>query len=245
VVPRVRLESLTKVFTPSGRGGVRAVDGLNLEIEDGELVALVGPSACGKTTTLRLIAGLEDATSGTVSIAGLVVNRVPPKERDVAMVFQSPALYPHMTVRENIEFGLKVRKVPRAEAEARVRAVTGMLGLGDCLARRPGELSGGQRQRVSLGRALARRPKLLLLDEPFAQLDAPLRRELRRELLRVHAELGLTTLLVTHDQAEALVLGQRVAVMNRGALEQVATPAEIQAKPATPFVSSFFDTRPI
>ena len=242
---RVVLENATRIFSgPNGRI-IYAVKGANLAIEDKELLALVGPSGCGKTTTLRLIAGLEELSEGTVSIAGKVVNHVPPQERDVAMVFQSHALYPHMTAYENIAFGLKVRRFPKSEIDQRVEAMAKLLSLDGCLDRRPGEISGGQRQRVALGRALVRRPQVLLLDEPFANLDAPLRRELRRELLRLHDELGLTILLVTHDQAEAMALGQRVAVMNAGAIEQVGKPAELRAQPATPFVSAFLDPNPL
>ncbi|HEY6170352.1 MAG TPA: ABC transporter ATP-binding protein [Verrucomicrobiae bacterium] len=214
---------------------------VSLTVEDKELLTLVGPSGCGKTTTLRLIAGLEDADEGTVSLGGKVVNAVPPKERDVAMVFQQHALYPHMTAFENIGFGLKLRHVPKKEIAQRVGETASLLGISDCLERKPADLSGGERQRVALGRALVRRPQVLLLDEPLSHLDAPLRRELRRELLRLHRELQLTTLLVTHDQAEALALGQRVAVMNRGVVEQIATPAELRARPATPFVAEFLD----
>jgi len=242
---RVVLENATKMFFGSNGQTIRAVNRATFSVEDKELLALVGPSACGKTTTLRLIAGLEELTEGNISIAGKIVNRVPPKERDVAMVFQSHALYPHMTAYENIAFGLKVRHFPKSEIAQRVQATARILGLNDCLDRRPGEISGGQRQRVALGRALVRRPQVLLLDEPFANLDAPLRRELRRELLCLHRELSLTILLVTHDQAEATALGQRVAVMNAGAIEQVGTPAEICAHPANPFVTAFLDTRPL
>ena len=242
---RVVLENATKIFFGSNGTTVPAVHRANLAIEDRELLALVGPSGCGKTTTLRLIAGLEELTEGTVSIAGKVVNNLPPKDRDVAMVFQNHALYPHLTAYDNIAFGLKVRRFPRSEIAQRVEATASMLGLNDCLDRRPGEISGGQRQRVALGRALVRRPQVLLLDEPFANLDAPLRRELRRELLRLHRELGLTILLVTHDQAEAMALGQRVAVMNAGAVEQVGEPAELRARPATPFVTAFLDSSPL
>src|SRR5688572_2650936 len=238
---RVVLENATKTFLGSNGQAIRAVNRANLTVEDKELLTLVGPSGCGKTTTLRLIAGLEDLTEGNISIAGKVVNGVPPKERDVAMVFQNHALYPHMTAHQNIAFGLKVRGFPKNEIIQRVEVTATILGLNDCLNRRPGEISGGQRQRVALGRALVRQPQVLLLDEPFANLDAPLRRELRRELLRLHRELGLTILLVTHDQAEAMALGQRVAVMNAGAIEQVGTADELRAKPATQFVSAFLD----
>lgn len=213
-----------------------------LEVAEREFLAIVGPSGCGKTTTLRLIAGLEAPDAGTISLNGKIVNDVPPAEREVAMVFQSHALFPHLTAFENLALGLKLRRVPQAEAAARVREMAELLGLADCLARRPAELSGGQRQRVALGRALVRRPQVLLLDEPLSNLDAPLRRGLRRELLRLHRELGLTTLLVTHDPAEALALGERVAVMNGGVIEQVATPAELRARPATQLVAAFLDS---
>ncbi len=246
-VAAIKIENLTKTFPATGGGGgaVTAVAGVSVEIFAGELLALVGPSGCGKTTLLRLMAGLEETTSGHIAIAGQDQRGVPPERRDVAMVFQTLALYPHMTARGNLEFGLKLRKTPTAEIEARVGETAKLLGIADCLARRPAELSSGQRQRVALGRALVRRPKVLLLDEPFANLDAPLRREMRRELQRLHCELKLTTILVTHDQAEALALGQRVAVMNAGRLEQVATPGELRARPANEFVAAFFDQRPL
>ena len=242
---RVVLENVTKRFHGPNGQAVRAVEHACLVVEDKELVSLVGPSGCGKTTTLRLIAGLEGPDEGTISLNGKVVNASPPKEREVAMVFQSHALFPHLTAFENLALGLKLRRVPKSEVAARVRETAELLGIADCLERKPAELSGGQRQRVALGRALVRRPQLLLLDEPLSNLDAPLRRELRRELLQLHRELGLTTLLVTHDQAEALALGQRVAVMNDGVIEQTATPAELRARPATPFVSQFLDPNPI
>ncbi len=219
-----------------------ALQRVGLEVAEREFLAIVGPSGCGKTTTLRLIAGLEAPDAGTISLNGKIVNDVPPAEREVAMVFQSHALFPHLTAFENLALGLKLRRVPQAEAAARVREMAELLGLADCLARRPAELSGGQRQRVALGRALVRRPQVLLLDEPLSNLDAPLRRGLRRELLRLHRELGLTTLLVTHDPAEALALGERVAVMNGGVIEQVATPAELRARPATQLVAAFLDS---
>lgn len=239
------LQALAKAFAPSRRNGAisQAVAGASLEVPAGELLALVGPSGSGKTTLLRLIAGLEEPDAGTIAIGGRDQARVPPGERDVAMVFQTLALYPHLTARDNLAFGLRLRGAPADAIAARVNETAAMLGIKDCLARRPAELSGGQRQRVALGRALVRRPKVLLLDEPFANLDAPLRRELRCELQRLHRELGLTIILVTHDQAEALALGQRVAVMNEGRIEQVAAPAEIQSLPATPFVSAFLDSR--
>jgi len=243
-VSRVALANLTKHFAAKGQI-IPAVEQLHLDVAAGELLALVGPSGCGKTTTLRLIAGLESPDSGSVALAGVVVNDVAPKDRAVAMVFQRDALFPHLTARENLGLGLKLRGVAREEIQQRVASVAAVLEIEDCLHRKPGELSGGQRQRVALGRALVRQPKVLLLDEPFAHLDAPLRRELRRELLRLHREQNLTTILVTHDQAEALALGQRVAVMNRGRLEQVATPDELRVKPATKFVAEFLDPSPI
>jgi ABC-type sugar transport system ATPase subunit len=245
LVARVKLQEVTKTFhSPNGRP-VLAVRRVTLELGERELLALVGPSGCGKTTTLRLIAGLESPDEGAILLNGKIVNGAPPKERDVAMVFQSHALFPHLSAFENLAFGLKLRRVPKFEIMSRVRETAELLGIVDCLERRPAELSGGQRQRVALGRALVRRPQVLLLDEPLSHLDAPLRRELRRELLRLHRELALTILLVTHDQTEAMALGQRVAVMNGGVIEQVATPAELRAHPATPFVAQFLDPSPI
>lgn len=240
-VARVELQSVTKTFRGANGQVVCAVNRLNLAVAERELLALVGPSGCGKTTTLRLIAGLEAPDEGNVSLDGKAANGVPPKDRDVAMVFQRDALFPHLTAAENIAFGLELRHVARPEISQRVSEMAVKLGITACLARKPGELSGGQRQRVALGRALVRRPKILLLDEPFANLDAPLRRELRRELLRLHRGHQLTTILVTHDQAEALALGERVAVMNEGAIEQLATPAELRARPASKFVADFLD----
>ena len=246
-VAAIITRNLTKTFPAPGAAGnlLTAVAGVSLDVVAGELLALVGPSGCGKTTLLRLIAGLEVPDAGTVTLAGMDQSGVPPGRRDVAMVFQTLALYPHMTARENLAFGLKLRKAAAAEIEARVGETAKLLGIADCLARRPADLSSGQRQRVALGRALVRRPGVLLLDEPFANLDAPLRREMRRELQRLHRELNLTLMLVTHDQAEALALGQRVAVMNAGKLEQVAPPAGLRAQPASPFVESFLDPTPL
>lgn len=237
----VVLDGVTKSFP--GRAGLRiaAVESISFAVGAGELLALVGPSGCGKTTTLRLIAGLETPDSGTISLDATEVTRVAAKDRDVAMVFQRDALWPHFTGFENLAFGLKLRGVARTEIAARVAELAGKLGLTDCLDRRPGELSGGQRQRIALGRALIRRPQVLLLDEPFANLDAPLRRELRRELLRLQREEKLTTILVTHDQAEAVALGQRVAVMNQGRIEQLAPPKELRTKPASAFVAEFLN----
>lgn len=220
-----------------------AVSEVSLHVTAGEFLTLIGPSGSGKTTLLRLIAGLERPDTGVVRIGGRDQAGIPAGDRDVAMVFQTLALYPHLTARENLAFGLRIRKTPRREMDQRVGEAAERLGIVDCLSRRPAELSNGQRQRVALGRALVRRPKVLLLDEPFASLDAPLRRELRREVQRLHGELGLTVLLVTHDQAEALALGQRVAVMDSGRLVQTASPEELKSQPASEFVSRFMDLR--
>jgi multiple sugar transport system ATP-binding protein len=242
---RVVLDQVTKIFPgPAGRP-VCAVNRVRLVVEDQELLALVGPSGCGKTTTLRLIAGLEEPTEGLISMDGQPMNAVPPKDRAVAMVFQRHALYPHLTAFENLAFGLKLRRVPKAEIARRVSEMAEVLGLRDCLDRKPAELSGGQCQRVALGRALVRQPRVLLLDEPLSDLDLPFRRELRRELLRWHRELALTIIHVTHDQGEALALGRRVAVMRAGAIEQVGTPEELRRRPATPFVAAFLNPTPL
>src|SRR5437660_1156854 len=237
---RVVLEGLTKVFGGSGGGQIRAVDHATLALEEKELLVLVGPSGCGKTTMLRLIAGLETPTSGKVVIDGEVLNEVPPGDRDLAMVFQNYALYPHMTVHENMAFGLRLRKVARAEIEKRVAMMAERLELMDCLHRQPEELSGGQRQRVALGRALVRRPKVLLLDEPLSGLDLRLREQMRGEIARLHRELELTMLYVTHDQSEAMCLGQRIAVMKEGAIQQVASPTDLYQHPENHFVAGFF-----
>ncbi|HWX21290.1 MAG TPA: ABC transporter ATP-binding protein [Candidatus Binatia bacterium] len=235
----VVVEHLTKIFQgPKGRRVV-AVDDLSLSIAERELLVLVGPSGCGKTTTLRLIAGLEEPTSGTIGIDGRVVNRVLPKDREVAMVFQHPALYPHLTAYENMAFGLKLRRCPKAEIERRVEAAARILGLSDCLDRRPMELSGGQRQRVAVGRALVRRPKVFLFDEPLSNLDAPMRAHMRAEIAQLHARLGATMIYVTHDQAEAMALGDRIAVIREGVLQQVAAPTKIYQHPANLFVAGF------
>jgi len=214
-------------------------------VSQGELLALVGPSGSGKTTMLRLIAGLEQPDSGTISIDGLRVNHAAPQDRDVAMVFQNYALYPHMSVYENLAFGLKLRKVPAAEIERRVQEFSKMLGLHDCLSREPQALSGGQRQRVALGRALARRPKVLLLDEPLSGLDPGMRGQMRREIATLQRRLGLTMLYVTHDQAEAMSMGDRIAVMNKGAIQQITSPADLYRQPCNRFVAEFFGTPPM
>jgi multiple sugar transport system ATP-binding protein len=235
---RLELDALTKRF---GEDAV-ALRGVSLAVEDGELLAVVGPSGCGKSTLLSIVAGLEAPTSGEVRIDGRPVNALSPRERDVAMVFQSYALYPHMTVRRNLAFPLEVARLGRREIDARVEEVSALLGLDPLLARRPGELSGGQRQRVALGRALVRRPKLFLLDEPLSNLDAALRISVRAELKKLHQRLGATFVYVTHDQAEAMTLADRIAVLRDGALEQLGTPREIYGAPATAFVARFVGT---
>jgi multiple sugar transport system ATP-binding protein len=237
-VARLELDRVTKRFA----AGAAALRGVSLDVADGELLAVVGPSGCGKSTLLSIVAGLEAPTSGEVWIDGRAVNALSPRERDVAMVFQSYALYPHMTVRRNLAFPLEVARAGRAEIAARVAEVSGLLGLEALLERRPGELSGGQRQRVALGRALVRRPRVFLLDEPLSNLDAALRAGVRAELKKLHERLAATFVYVTHDQAEAMTLADRIAVLNDGALEQVGTPREIYGAPATAFVAGFVGT---
>jgi multiple sugar transport system ATP-binding protein len=231
----ILLEKLTKVFST----GTKAVNELDLQVADGEFVVLVGPSGCGKTTTLRMVAGLETITGGSISFGDQVVNAVSPRERDVAMVFQNYALYPHMSVAENIGFTLTNKKVPKAERDRRVRSVAEVLGLSDLLNRRPGQLSGGQRQRVAMGRAIIREPSVFLLDEPLSNLDAKLRERMRSEVLRVHRQIGSATLYVTHDQVEAVTMGDRVAVLHDGVLQQYAAPRELFDHPANVFVAGF------
>jgi multiple sugar transport system ATP-binding protein len=226
-------------------GGAKAVDDFNLAIVDREFIVLVGPSGCGKSTTLRMIAGLERATGGTISIAGRVVNDVPPRDRDIAMVFQSYALYPHMTVYENMAFGLTMRKTPKIDIERRVHKAADMLGIVSLLDRKPKQLSGGQRQRVAVGRAIVRDPKCFLFDEPLSNLDAKLRVEMRVEIKRIHVELGSTTVYVTHDQEEAITLGDRVVVMKDGVIQQCAPALEIYHRPVNRFVASFLGSPPM
>ncbi len=245
VVARVVLEHLTKDFLGPAGQTIRAVSDLGLTVEDGELLALVGPSACGKTTTLRLLAGLEEPTAGTIAIGGRPMNGTPPKDRDLAMVFQSPALYPHLSVYDNLAFGLKVRKCGAAEIEQRVKAAAALLGLGDCLARLPMALSGGQRQRVAIGRAVVRRPGLFLWDEPLSNLDLQLRSQMRSELVALHRRLNATTIYVTHDQVEAMLVGDRLAVLRGGVLQQVAGPLEVYRHPANLFVAGFIGSPPM
>jgi multiple sugar transport system ATP-binding protein len=220
-------------------GTVEAVRGIDLAIADHQFVALVGPSGCGKTTTLRMIAGLEDISGGEIDIGGRVINNVAPKDRDIAMVFQSYALYPHMTVFENMAFGLKLRGLSRADIRARVEDAARILELGQLLERRPKALSGGQRQRVAMGRAIVRNPQVFLFDEPLSNLDAKLRVQMRAEIKKIHQTVRTTTVYVTHDQVEALTLADLVVVMNRGAIEQVGTPQEVYRSPRTRFVAGF------
>jgi multiple sugar transport system ATP-binding protein len=231
----VVLESVSKTFP----GGVVAVEGFNLHAKDGEFIVLVGPSGCGKTTTLRIIAGLEEPTAGTIRIGGRVVNRVHPKDRDIAMVFQDYALYPHMTVRKNLSFALKLRKMPRAQIEERVADTARLLGITELLSRRPRALSGGQQQRVAVGRAIVRSPKCYLFDEPLSNLDAKLRLQMRAELKALHLRLKTTTIYVTHDQEEAMTLGDRLVVMEGGIVHQVGAPLEVYRGPVNRFVAGF------
>lgn len=236
---RLVLNNVSKSYGAGGGNRIRALAGVSLELARGELLAVVGPSGCGKTTLLRLIAGLEEPDGGEISIGDRRMNGVPPKERDVAMVFQSPALYPEMTVFENLALGLRIRRVPPAQTRQRVAETAEWLGLTDCLTRRPASLSGGQQQRVALGRALARRPRLILLDEPLSQLDAPAREQLRGDLVRLQRQLGATMLYVTHDQAEALAVGQRMAILESGTVQQLGAPETIYQHPANLFVARF------
>ena len=231
----ITLENLSKVYPD----GTEAVTGLDLEVGDGEFVVFVGPSGCGKTTALRMIAGLETITNGTVKIEGHVVNDLPPKDRDIAMVFQNYALYPHMNAADNMGFALKMRGVPKAEIEKRVRETAVILGLADALKKKPRTLSGGQRQRVAMGRAIVRQPQAFLMDEPLSNLDAKLRVEMRAEISRIQRDLSVTTVYVTHDQTEAMTMGDRVAVMRNGLLQQVDKPQVLYERPRNLFVAEF------
>jgi multiple sugar transport system ATP-binding protein len=231
----IALDRVSKQFPD----GTRAVDDLSLEVADGEFMILVGPSGCGKTTALRMVAGLEEVTTGDIRIGEQVVNRLDPVDRDVAMVFQNYALYPHMTVKDNIAFPLVVQRLTKRERDERVRETAELLGIIDLLRRKPRELSGGQRQRVAMGRAIIRHPRAFLMDEPLSNLDAKLRVQMRAELVKLHRRLGVTTLYVTHDQTEAMTLGERVAVLNGGVLQQVDTPQALYREPANTFVASF------
>jgi multiple sugar transport system ATP-binding protein len=232
---QIVLDEVDKLYP----GGVKGIDGLNLDIADGEFMVLVGPSGCGKSTALRSIAGLEEITSGSISIGGRVVNDLPPKDRDIAMVFQNYALYPHMTVEQNLAFGLQQRKTPKDEIRRRVLAVAKMLGLEEFLNRKPSALSGGQRQRVAMGRAIVREPQAFLMDEPLSNLDAKLRVSMRASLSQLHERLGVTTVYVTHDQVEAMTLGKRVCVLRDGKLQQVDSPQRLFDVPVNLFVAGF------
>jgi multiple sugar transport system ATP-binding protein len=234
-VSDVSLEKINKVY----ENGFHAVKDMSLNIADGEFMVLVGPSGCGKTTALRMVAGLEDITSGILRIGGKEVNDETPKERDIAMVFQNYALYPHMTVAQNIGFALKLRKLPKAELDAKVNEAAGILGLTDWLDRKPGQLSGGQRQRVAMGRAIVRQPSVFLMDEPLSNLDAKLRVQMRAEVARIQRHLGVSTIYVTHDQVEAMTMGDRVTVMRDGTLQQVDTPQNLYDNPDNVFVAAF------
>ncbi len=231
----IRFEGVSKVYAD----GTCAVDALDLEIKEGEFMVFVGPSGCGKTTALRMVAGLEEISSGAVRIGEKVVNHVSPKDRDIAMVFQNYALYPHMTVAANLAFGLKLRHLSRAEIDRRVRDAAAALDLEDYLERKPKALSGGQRQRVALGRAIVREPEAFLMDEPLSNLDAALRVQTRAEILKLQKRLGTTTIYVTHDQVEAMTMGDRIAVMRKGVLQQIGTPEELYMRPGNTFVATF------
>ncbi len=236
----VRISGLQKRF-----GEVSVIEQLDLDIQDHEFMVLVGPSGCGKSTVLRMIAGLEEISGGTIAIGDRVVNDIPPKDRDVAMVFQSYALYPHMTVRKNLAFGLEIRKLPRGEIDAQVKKASAMLGLDPLLDRKPKQLSGGQRQRVAVGRAIVREPAVFLFDEPLSNLDAKLRVQMRAEIKKIQAQTGTTSVYVTHDQVEAMTMGSRICVLNRGILQQVGVPLEVYERPANAFVAQFIGTPPM
>jgi multiple sugar transport system ATP-binding protein len=232
---RIELEDVSKVYT----GGVRAVNALSLDIPDGDFMVFVGPSGCGKSTALRMVAGLEDITEGEIRIGDRVVNDMPPKDRDIAMVFQNYALYPHMTVEDNLAFGLQLRKTPKEEQRKRVQEAAKMLGLEPYLKRTPAALSGGQRQRVAMGRAIVREPQAFLMDEPLSNLDAKLRVQMRAEISRIQRDVGITTMYVTHDQTEAMTLGDKVAVLRTGVLQQLDTPQGLYQRPVNLFVAGF------
>jgi multiple sugar transport system ATP-binding protein len=242
--PGVELAGVTKAFGRDASTGL-AVDHVTLDVAEGEFLVLVGPSGCGKSTLLRMVAGLEEVSSGEIRIGGRLVNDVAPRDRDVAMVFQNYALYPHMSVFENLAFGLKLRKVPGEEVRRRVGTAAAALGIERYLERQPRELSGGERQRVALGRAMVREPKVFLFDEPLSNLDARLRVEMRAEIRRLHRRVGATMIYVTHDQVEAMTMGDRIVVLNRGVLQQVADPHTLYARPANTFVAGFIGSPPV
>ena len=238
---QVVLKDLVKKFSEE----VIAVNSVNLDIEDKEFIVLVGPSGCGKTTTLRMVAGLEDISSGEIRIGERLVNDVPPKDRNIAMVFQNYALYPHMTVFKNMAFSLKLRRTPKAEIEQRVKAAADILGIGELLERKPKQLSGGQRQRVAVGRAIVRDPEVFLFDEPLSNLDAKLRVNMRAELIKLHERLDATMIYVTHDQVEAMTMGDRIVVMRNGFIQQVGSPMEVYNQPQNQFVAGFIGSPPM
>jgi sn-glycerol 3-phosphate transport system ATP-binding protein len=239
--------SLRNVEKTYGKGASanKVIHGVNVEVADGEFVVIVGPSGCGKSTLLRMVAGLEEITGGEIAIGGRVVNELEPSERDIAMVFQNYALYPHMSVYDNMAYGLKIAKVGKAEIDTRVNKAAAILELSKLLDRKPRQLSGGQRQRVAMGRAIVRQPQVYLFDEPLSNLDAKLRAQTRLEIQKLHRELGVTSLFVTHDQVEAMTLAQRMLVMNAGIVEQIGTPEEVYARPASTFVASFIGSPPM
>lgn len=236
---------LLKLFKRYENAQDYTIKGVDLEIKDQDFMIFLGPSGCGKTTTLRMIAGLEEITSGQISISEKVVNELPPKDRDIAMVFQNYALYPHMNVYDNMAFGLKLRKVSKHEIDTKVKEAAKILGIEDLLARKPKQLSGGQRQRVALGRAIVRKPKVFLMDEPLSNLDAKLRVQMRSELSKLHKKLKTTFIYVTHDQVEAMTMGDQIAIFNEGIIQQVGTPYEVYHKPANKFVASFIGSPPM
>ncbi len=240
----IALHNVEKTYG-SGPKAVKVIHGVNADIADGEFIVIVGPSGCGKSTLLRMVAGLEEITGGEIDIGGRVVNQLEPAERDIAMVFQNYALYPHMSVYDNMAYGLKIAKLPKAEIELRVQKAAKILELGTLLQRKPRELSGGQRQRVAMGRAIVRQPQVFLFDEPLSNLDAKLRAATRLEIQKLHRELGVTSLFVTHDQVEAMTLAQRMVVMNAGRIEQIGTPEEVYGRPASTFVASFIGSPPM
>jgi ABC-type sugar transport system ATPase subunit len=237
----IRLENVSKLYP----NGVAAVRDISLDIEDGEFMILLGPSGCGKSTTLRMIAGLETVSSGNIFIAESRVNDIDPADRNIAIVFQNYALYPHMTVSDNLAFGLKLRGIERGEIDRRLREISGMLGISELLTRKPAQLSGGQRQRVALGRALVREPRAFLLDEPLSNLDAKLRTSMRTELIKLHRKLGTTIVHVTHDQVEAMTMGERICIMRDGNIVQVGTPMEVYRNPTNLFVAGFLASPPM
>jgi sn-glycerol 3-phosphate transport system ATP-binding protein len=240
----IQLKDVVKKYG-KGKHELQVIHGVNAEVADREFIVIVGPSGCGKSTLLRMVAGLEEISAGEIWIGDRVVNKLEPAERDIAMVFQNYALYPHMTVFDNMAYGLKIKKVPLAEIKARVDKAAGILELAPYLDRKPRQLSGGQRQRVAMGRAIVRQPQVFLFDEPLSNLDAKLRAQTRIEIQKLHRELGITSLFVTHDQVEAMTLAQRMIVMNAGAMEQFGTPEEVYHRPASTFVASFIGSPPM